>query len=169
MELEREPVAGDLSGFYYHREFGLVDDKDKALFEAKNGGGEKKARENPTENKVAKEFNEYLEQQEEQFDASRPIKDDGTRPVPEDAHSSDSASFNSDENKRKKKKEVITKVNNLEPERENLKHRTMAKYKAILDGEIQMYTDIENRMINLAQCKGIAGEDSSLEEFEDEL
>ena len=25
MELEREPVAGDLSGFYYHREFGLVD------------------------------------------------------------------------------------------------------------------------------------------------
>ena len=45
----------------------------------------------------------------------------------------------------------------------------MAKYKAILDGEIQMYTDIENRMISLAQCKGIAGEDSSLEEFEDEL
>ena len=92
------------------------------------------------------------------------------RGVLEDEHSSDSASFNSDENKKKKKQQAALKqVNNLEPERENLKHRTMAKYKAILDGEIQMYTDIENRMINLAQCKGIAGDDSSLEEFEDEL
>ena len=45
----------------------------------------------------------------------------------------------------------------------------MAKYKAILDGEIQMYTDIENRMISLAECKGIACEDTSLEDFEEEL
>ena len=170
MELEREPAAGDLSGFYYHREFGLVDQNDKALFDAKNGGAQKKGKQNPADNKVAKEFLEYLDQQEEQYDAKRPVKEDGMRGVLEDVESSGSASYNSDENQKKKKKEALVKVNNLEPERENLKHRTMAKYKAVLDGEIQMYTDIENRMINLAQCKGIAaGDDSSLEEFEEEL
>ena len=42
----------------------------------------------------------------------------------------------------------------------------MAQYKAIQDGEIQMYTDIENRLIDLATCKGIACEDTSVEESE---
>ena len=32
-----------------------------------------------------------------------------------------------------------------------------------------MYTDIENRMISLAECKGIACEDTSIEDFEEEL
>ena len=45
----------------------------------------------------------------------------------------------------------------------------MAGYKAILDGEIQMYTDIENKVMDLAACKGRAFDDSSMEESEREL
>ena len=45
----------------------------------------------------------------------------------------------------------------------------MAKYKAVLGGEIQMYTDIENELMDLAACKGKAFEDSSIEESEREI
>ena len=45
----------------------------------------------------------------------------------------------------------------------------MAKYKVLLDGETQMYTDIENRMLDLALCKGIACDDTSLENSERDI
>ena len=45
----------------------------------------------------------------------------------------------------------------------------MAKFKALRDGEMQMYTDIENRLIDLATMKGAAFEDDSMEEKEREI
>ena len=50
--------------------------------------------------------------------------------------------------------------------RDNLKTRTMAQYKAIQDGQIQLYQDIENQLVDLAFCKGKAFSDSSMEEKE---
>ena len=34
MNIDRDPVAGDLSGFYYHREFGIIDPNHKGKFDA---------------------------------------------------------------------------------------------------------------------------------------
>ena len=45
----------------------------------------------------------------------------------------------------------------------------MAKYKTLLDGEIQMFSDIENELVDLAAVKGIAFENSSIEESEREI
>lgn len=53
--------------------------------------------------------------------------------------------------------------------RDNLKIKSVARYKAILAGDINMYLDIENHMIDIATCKGKAFEDSSIEEFEREI
>ena len=50
--------------------------------------------------------------------------------------------------------------------RDDLRIRTMAQYKAVKAGDAQMFQDIENQMIDLALCKGLAFEDSSIEEFE---
>ena len=50
--------------------------------------------------------------------------------------------------------------------RDNLRIKTIAQYKSIKAGDISMYTDIENRMIDIATCKGKALEDSSIEEYE---
>ena len=54
-------------------------------------------------------------------------------------------------------------------ERDNLKIKSIAKYKTIKDGDMQMYQDIENAMIDLATCKGVAFSDSSMEEVEREI
>ena len=50
--------------------------------------------------------------------------------------------------------------------RDNLKIKTLAKFKSMRQGDIQMYCDIENNMMDLAACKGIAYEDESMEEYE---
>ena len=46
---------------------------------------------------------------------------------------------------RKNKMQNVNAIRNLAGplERDNLRFRSMAKYKAILDGEMQMYMDIE--------------------------
>ena len=74
--------------------------------------------------------------------------------------SSDSASYKSSEDDKKAKKKNMSKYDDLDPTRENLRFRSIAKYRAIQDGEMQMYSDIENRMLTLAQMKGIACQDS---------
>ena len=53
--------------------------------------------------------------------------------------------------------------------RDNLRIKTLAKYKSLRDGDIQMYQDIENQMVDLAMCKGKAFDDSSMEEKEREI
>ena len=53
--------------------------------------------------------------------------------------------------------------------RDNLKIKTLAKYKTLKDGDIKMYQDIENKMIDLAICKGKCFDDSSMEEMEHEV
>ena len=45
----------------------------------------------------------------------------------------------------------------------------MARYKTLLDGEIQMYTDIENDLMEIAEIKGIACDDSEIEMEEREI
>lgn len=50
--------------------------------------------------------------------------------------------------------------------RDNLKIKTMAKYKSIKAGELHLYQEIENQLVDLALCKGKAFEDSSMEEKE---
>ena len=50
--------------------------------------------------------------------------------------------------------------------RDNLKIKTLAKYKTMRMGDVQMYQDIENNMMDLAACKGVAYEDESMEEYE---
>ena len=45
----------------------------------------------------------------------------------------------------------------------------MAKYKVLQDGEMQMYTDIENELMELAIIKGIACDDSDVENSEREI
>ena len=42
----------------------------------------------------------------------------------------------------------------------------MAKYKTLRDGDIHMYNAIEDRLVDLATCKGKAFSDSSIEEYE---
>ena len=50
--------------------------------------------------------------------------------------------------------------------RDNLKIKTIAKYKTIREGDMHLYQDIENQMVDLAMCKAKAFEDSSIEEYE---
>ena len=38
--------------------------------------------------------------------------------------------------------------------RDNLKIKMMARYKALKQGQIQAFLDIENELTDLAQCKG---------------
>ena len=61
MNIDREPVAGDLSGFYYHREFGIIDKNHKGKFDAEKFEKQvKEAKLKPDDIKVTKEFTEYL-------------------------------------------------------------------------------------------------------------
>ena len=91
------------------------------------------------------------------------MKDNGFREINEDLESSDSNSSNNSEAQRRKKKKRGNIEDNLAQARNNLKFKSMAKYKALADGEIQMYTDIENQLVDLAICKGIACDDSDIE------
>ena len=50
--------------------------------------------------------------------------------------------------------------------RDNLRIKTMAKYKSIKAGEVFLYQEIENQLVDLALRKGKAFEDSSMEEKE---
>ena len=50
--------------------------------------------------------------------------------------------------------------------RDNLKIKTLAKFKSLKIPDVQMYTDIENNLIDLATIKGAAFSDSSMEERE---
>ena len=50
--------------------------------------------------------------------------------------------------------------------RDNLKIKTMAKYKAIKIKHMQAFLDIEQEIPDLAYCKGKAFSDSSVEEME---
>ena len=50
--------------------------------------------------------------------------------------------------------------------RDNLKIKSLARYKTIMQGDVQMYQEIENRLIDLATIKGRAFDDSSMEEYE---
>ena len=53
--------------------------------------------------------------------------------------------------------------------RENLRIKSIAKYKSLQDGDMQMLQDIENQMIDLASLKRQAFDDSSIEENEREI
>ena len=76
------------------------------------------------------------------------------------------ASSDSSQTRRKKKQNVQKKRDALDPEKAILKYKTLAKYKALKQGEMQMYTDIENNLVELALCKGLACDDTSVEESE---
>ena len=54
-------------------------------------------------------------------------------------------------------------------ERDNLRIKSLAKYKTLLAGDINMYMDIENKLVDMAVIKGKAFEDSSMEEYEREI
>lgn len=51
-------------------------------------------------------------------------------------------------------------------DRDNLRIKTIAKWKTLRDGDINMYTEIENNLLDLASIKGKAFSDSSMEEKE---
>ena len=53
--------------------------------------------------------------------------------------------------------------------RDDLKFRTMAKYKAVRDGDILMFDEIDRKVYDLAAVKGKALEDSEFEEEEREI
>ena len=65
---------------------------------------------------------------------------DGIREINEDIESSEISDSDGDVIP-KKTKTIRNLIGPLE--RDNLRFRSMAKYKAILDGEMQMYMDIE--------------------------
>ena len=51
-------------------------------------------------------------------------------------------------------------------ERDNLRIRTITKYKTIKENKHNNFLDIENELTDLAYCKGKAFSDSSMEEME---
>ena len=53
--------------------------------------------------------------------------------------------------------------------RGSLKCKNIAMYKCLRDGDLDMYDEIENQMLDLATVKGKAFEDSSVEEMEREV
>ena len=53
--------------------------------------------------------------------------------------------------------------------RDDLKFRSMAKYKAVRDGDILMFDEIDRKVYDLAAVKGKALEDSEFEEEEREI
>ena len=58
---------------------------------------------------------------------------------------------------RRGKNEAIT-------DRDDLKFRSIAAYKAISKGDVQFFKEIKKKQIDLAQCKGYGLSDSSIEE-----
>lgn len=50
--------------------------------------------------------------------------------------------------------------------RDNLKLKSIARYKTIMDGDLQCFQDIENQLIDMAMVKRKAFDDSSMEEYE---
>ena len=132
MDIDREPVEGDLSAFYYNREFGIIDKNETAQTAKEILIQNQKLTRPPLEKiKVTQEFYEHLDKKEAEYDKVNPITSDGKRAVFEIVESSASASFQSSEDEKVQKKQTINKLDNLDPTRENLKFRTMAKYKAI--------------------------------------
>ena len=74
-----------------------------------------------------------------------------------------------EEEEKPTKKASTRKLVTDDVERDNLRYKAMAKYKTLRDGEIQMFSDIENELVDLAAVKGIAFENSSIEESEREI
>lgn len=50
--------------------------------------------------------------------------------------------------------------------RNDLKYRTMALYKAMVDSDLVMFDQVDQGIANLATVKGIALEESSIESYE---
>ena len=71
--------------------------------------------------------------------------------------------------KRSKRPSKIQKNIAEDFKRDDLKFRTMAKYKAVRDGDILMFDEIDQRVVDLAACKGKALDDSEFEEEEREI
>ena len=76
-------------------------------------------------------------------------------------------------NKGQEQEKAQKDVNALLSKRDDLKIKAMAKYRCVQDGDIHMFSEIENQMLDMATIKGKAFDDSELmeEEFEilDEL
>lgn len=49
-------------------------------------------------------------------------------------------------------------------DRDDLKFRSIAAYKAIKVGDVELFKDIKGKKVDLAQCKGYGLSDSSIEE-----
>lgn len=51
----------------------------------------------------------------------------------------------------------------------DLKMKSMAKYKCIKDGDLVMYKELEDELVDMPAVKGRAFDDSSMEEMEREI
>ena len=110
------------------------------------------------------EFTEYVEQRaetpEEKKRARKALRTEST-------DSDNSAAY-----RRKMKKvhqnQKLAEMNADEQmlARDNLRIKSIAKYKTLREGDMHMFSDIENNLIDLATIKGKAFSDSSIEEKE---
>ena len=152
-------VKGDQGEYYYRRAYGInVHGKNREGTALYSGAEAERAG-----NKLNKEYIDFLAKREKE--RAEQNKRGETEYVTEDSDSygSSASSF-----KRKADMRRV-KYAALDPVRENLKFKSMAKYRALMDGEVHMYTDIENGMLDLALCKGLACDDTSVEESEREI
>ena len=116
-DINKKNMRGDFGDYIYKREYG-IDENPKEKKELRP--------------KIEKEFESYADEQQEEFERNNPMKNDGFRQINEDVESSRSDSEESEYRRRG----FQFRGQNLDPERNNLRFQSMAKYKALLDGEI---------------------------------
>lgn len=133
--------------------------------------------ENPTETRFTQQFAEQFDEDYTEYFENRkatPEKEKQRRKLEDGESSTDSENINNDQAKKVKqlKGEPKAKKRNEEEElvaRDNLRIKTMAQFKSLCDGDLMMFTDIENKLIDMATIKGKCFEDSSMEEDEREV